>query len=86
MDLAQNLFRQWKKGTTDRQKLQHTYLVMGIILLLAGGCSALIDRAFGLSIAQVAIVLLFVYIANVVTYRVITLPLTELSRKPASKK
>ncbi len=86
MELAQTLFQQWKKSTTDRQKMQHTYIVAAILLLLFGGCSALVNLSFGLSIAQIAVVLFFIFIANVVVYRVITLPLVELSRKPTQKK
>jgi len=81
MELTKNLFRQWKKTTTDRQKLQHTYLITAILLLLFGGCSALIDREFGLSVAQIAVILFFIFIINTVVYRVITLPVAEISQK-----
>lgn len=79
----------WNAATTDRQKLQQTYLVATAVTVLTAGIFALINYDLGHDILRVAGVLAGVYLINTVAWSLvqtgiltrITTPVTSKTRR-----
>jgi energy-converting hydrogenase Eha subunit A len=58
----------WQTKTSDRSKLQHTYIVVAVGLLIAAGIVGLFDRILGQNILAAAILSATVFLANAVVW------------------
>ena len=58
----------WKANNSDRAKLQHTYFVASIVLLLAAGVVGLMNRDMGQNLLAVAVISAGVFLANAVVW------------------
>lgn len=58
----------WAKETDDRQKLQHTYIALAGILLMAAGVIGLLNYALGQQLLAVAIAAAGVFLVNAVAW------------------
>lgn len=60
--------KDWALKTDSRQKLQHTYLVTAIVLVLSAGVIGLIEYDMGQRVLLGAFIALAVYVANAVVW------------------
>jgi hypothetical protein len=58
----------WQTRTSDRTKLQHTYIIVAIALLVAAGIIGLLNRELGQNILSVAILSAAIFLANAVVW------------------
>ena len=63
-----NAMKNWKDSTSARQKLQHTYLVAGIVLLFIAGIAGLVRDSAGKSLLFFAYVSFAMFLANAVVW------------------
>lgn len=61
----------WKSKTSDRQKLQTTYLVSSALLLILAGLIGLLDSTAGHDIAYIAGLGLIVFVINAAMWHLI---------------
>lgn len=74
----------WNSTTTERAKLQHTYIGAAGVLLLVAGVIGLMNRELGQNILAVAVVLAAIFIANAVVWSLLQSAL--LLRLPAQRR
>jgi len=75
--------RDWSNETSDRQKLQHTYIAAAIALLLFAGVLGLMNHALGQQVLAAAIIAAAVFLANAVTWALLqSFVLLRLSIQP----
>ncbi len=60
--------RAWSNETSDRQKLQHTYIAVATALLLFAGVLGLMNHSLGQQVLAVAIIAAAVFLVNSVTW------------------
>lgn len=58
----------WAETTSDRVKLQHTYVVVTIALVVAAGVLGLLNRSIGQQILAVAIASAAIFLVNGVVW------------------
>lgn len=58
----------WKTNSSDRAKLQHTYLTAAVALVLAAGIIGLVNYGIGQQLLAVAVVCAGVFLANAVVW------------------
>ena len=58
----------WSVETTDRQKLQHTYITTALGLLLVAGVLGLINQPLGQQVLAIAIATAAVFLINAVAW------------------
>lgn len=80
----------WQVKTSDRTKLQHTYIIIAVGLLIAAGIVGLLNRELGQNILFVAIISAVIFLANAVVWSLLqSAVLTRISSRrtsPARKK
>jgi hypothetical protein len=82
-----NTFKQsllsWNHETTERQKLQHTYIATALILLVGAGILGLINQPLGQQVLAVAIAAAAVFLVNTIAWALLqSLVLQGLAAKP----
>ena len=87
----------WSLETTERQKLQHTYIAIAIGLLVVAGVFGLINQDLGQQILAVAIAAAAIFLVNAIIWALLqsfilfriaiedTLPIDEV-KKPTRKR
>lgn len=60
--------RDWSTETSDRQKLQHTYIATSVALLLVAGVLGLMNHALGQQVLAAAIIAAAVFLVNAVAW------------------
>lgn len=58
----------WQAKTSDRAKLQHTYIIVAVGLLIAAGIMGLLNREIGQNILFVSILSAAVFLVNAVVW------------------
>ncbi|OGL21961.1 hypothetical protein A2707_01245 [Candidatus Saccharibacteria bacterium RIFCSPHIGHO2_01_FULL_45_15] len=58
----------WSEETTDRQKLQHTYVAVAVLLLVAAGVIGLLNQSLGQQILALAIAAAAIFLINAVAW------------------
>lgn len=56
--------RNWNTDTNDRTKLQHAYIAITVIVVLASGILSLFDAPLGRTLVGVAVGALLIFITN----------------------
>lgn len=90
--MKQSLFQTlqaWNKTYSEHTKLQHAYIVMAILVLIAAGIVGLINYNLGQSLLFVTCVLVVIFIANGVAWALlkvfVSLPLEAKPPKNTKK-
>ena len=78
----------WQTKTSDRTKLQHTYIVIAVGLLIAAGIMGLLNRELGQNILFVSILSATVFLVNAVVWSLLqSAVITRVSsRRPSSSR
>lgn len=63
--------KKWSTSTTERQKLQHVYALLFIILIIASGLITLLEPSTGRQILDIAFYSLALFIINAVTWALV---------------
>ena len=58
----------WNTNTSDRDKLQHTFLTISVVLLVAAGVIGLLNQGLGQQILAVSIAAAGVFLVNAVVW------------------
>jgi tellurite resistance protein TehA-like permease len=78
----------WNDSTTDRQKLQHTYIAVAVALLIVAGVLGLINQPLGQQILAIAIAAAVVFLVNAVIWALLqsfVLLRVTITPKPVSR-
>lgn len=76
---------QWKTKTTERQKLQSTYMAIAIISLIVAGLVGLIDNELGIDIAYVTVFSAAAFLLNAVIWHLIIENITDRIKTPRKR-
>lgn len=68
IDVIQKALHEWSNTTDGREKLQHTYIVAAITLVLAAGIIGLINYDLGQKLLFVAILAVAMFFINAVAW------------------
>lgn len=82
-DILESLMK-WRSATNERQKLQHSYLVIIALGLIIAGLISLIEPDLGHKIAKIALFALFAFVANALTWNLLNSAV--ISKLPARTK
>ncbi len=59
-----NALLEWFRNTTDRQKLQHAYIIIVILSVLVAGVVGLVDNSLGQDILVVTVAAGAIFLVN----------------------
>ena len=77
-----NSIIEWNRSTNERQKLQHAYLTIAVVILLVAGLIGLIDSQSGQDLLGVSLFAGAVFLANTVVWSLMdSLVVTKLSNR-----
>lgn len=86
---TKDLLARWDAQTTDRQKLQHTYIALASALLVVAGILGLLNQPLGQQVLAFAIASAAAFLINAVAWALlqsfVLLRLTIQPKKPESK-
>ncbi len=86
-ELLMDSLESWNANKSERQKLQHTYLVLIVIVVLIAGVVSLVNGDLGQTIVRLALIALLTYSVNAIVWNLLqSSVLDKLSDKPKSKK
>ena len=74
----------WNTTTTERQKLQHSYLVIAVIAILTAGLVSLVSAKQGHTVARIALFAIGSFLANAVVWNLLNSAL--ISKLPTKQK
>ena len=76
----------WNSTKNERQKLQHLYLALTVVVIFCAGIITLFNPGLGQTIATLAFAALIVYIVNGVVWNLAeSVLLSKISRKAKRK-
>lgn len=58
----------WDTQTTDRQKMQHAYITLALVLIVAAGVFGLLNQSLGQQILAVAIASAAIFLVNAIAW------------------
>ena len=77
-----NSIIEWNRSTNERQKLQHAYLTIAVVILLVAGLISLIDSQSGQDLLGVSLFAGAVFLANTVVWSLMdSMVVTKLSNR-----
>lgn len=76
-------FAAWSAKSSDRVKLQHTYIVLAVALLVVAGVIGLMNRELGQNVLLLAIISAGMFLINAVVWSL--LQSAVLSRVPSRR-
>ncbi len=65
---AKESLARWDEQTTDRQKMQHTYIAVAVVLLIVAGVFGLLNQPLGQQVLAIAIASAAVFLVNAVAW------------------
>ena len=65
------MVKNWAVNTTERQKLQHTYLILMVIMTLIAGVVSFLNAQKGHQVMYVVIVMGIAFLANALVWNVL---------------
>lgn len=81
-----SVLESWNTSTGERQKLQHSYLVIAVIVVFGAGLVSLINAELGQDIVKIALFAVAVFLANAVVWNLLqSALLTKLAKKSRRK-
>lgn len=76
----------WNSYSSERQKLQHTYLAVAVIVVFGSGLISLINAELGHDIVRVALLAVMVFFTNALVWNLLQSSLlSKLPKKPRKK-
>jgi len=61
----------WNSSTSERQKLQHSYLIITVVAVLVAGIVSLLNAKLGHRLVTIAIIAIGAYIANAIVWNLL---------------
>lgn len=84
-DIKESLGR-WNSSTTERQKLQHTYLVIIVAAIIIAGMVSLVSARQGHQLARIALIAIGAFVANAIVWNLLnSAVLAKLPSRPKKK-
>lgn len=84
--LRQSLI-EWNKHTDQRAKLQHTYAVVALVLLVTAGLFSLVNEQIGTQLLMITFGLAIVFFVNVATWALLdSIILSKLPKSTTRKR
>ena len=68
---VEELIKNWAITTTDRQKLQHTYVALMIVVTLVAGIVTFLNAKKGHQVMYVVILMAIAFLANAVVWNLL---------------
>ncbi|MGI9027301.1 MAG: hypothetical protein ACR2FM_00425 [Candidatus Saccharimonadales bacterium] len=76
----------WNASSSERQKLQHVYLVIAVIIVFGSGIVSLINANAGHELVKIALYAVIVFLANAVVWNLLQSSfLSKIPKKSSSK-
>lgn len=76
----------WNNNSSERQKLQHTYLVLATITVFGAGLVSLVNAELGHNIVTIALLAVIIFFANAIVWNLLQSSLlSRLSKRPRKK-
>jgi len=69
-DLKESLYR-WGSSTSERTKLQHSYLFITVVVVLIAGIVSLINANLGHKLTFIALAAIVIYLINAVVWNLL---------------
>jgi uncharacterized membrane protein len=66
-----NALLEWNRTTNERQKLQHTYAVIAVVVVLIAGLVSLLDSQAGQDLLVVSVVAAGIFLVNAVLFSIL---------------
>lgn len=86
----QSSITEWSESTSERQKLQHVYLMLVVVLLVVAGLAGLVNYSLSQQILGLAFLAAIVFLANLVIWAllqsIVLLPIekrAQTTKEPA---
>lgn len=76
----------WNATKNERQKLQHCYLVLTVVIILIAGIVSLIDTVLGHNIVKLALIALTTFVVNAVGWNLLQSTLIYKLPKTSKRK
>lgn len=78
-----NLINNWNVSKNERQKLQHTYLLLAVVVLVLAGLVSLVDDTLGRNMLKLAALGLVAFACNAIAWNLHNSAIIQkLSTKP----
>ncbi len=85
-EVLKNSLNSWNVQKSERQKLQHAYLALTVLVVLLAGIISLFDGELGHNIVLVALIAIGAYFVNSIVWNLLQASLLDkLSTKPKRK-
>ncbi len=85
-EVLKNSLNSWNVQKNERQKLQHAYLAVTVLVVLLAGVISLFNGDLGHNIVLVALVAIVAYFVNAILWNLLQASLLDkLSTKPKRK-
>ena len=79
-----NTLSEWNTSTSERSKLQHLYITVAVILIIAAGVVGLLNQDLGQQILGIAIMAAGIFLINAVAWALLqSFVLLKIDRTPA---
>lgn len=78
--------RKWNTTKTERQKLQDTYLLFGVVIVIVSGLITFINIKAGYALVMIGLALLAAYAMNGIAWHLLSsIILSKISSRPKKK-
>lgn len=85
-ELMRESINTWNMRKSERQKLQHTYLALAVIIVILAGIISLFDGELGHNVVLIALISIAAFFANSVVWNLLQSSLLDkLPSKPKRK-
>jgi len=79
-------FKRWGNTTTERQKLQHTYLVITLLVILVAGIVSLINAHAGHDLTYIALASIGIFVINALIWNLLnSIVISKLPQRAKKK-
>jgi cell division protein FtsW (lipid II flippase) len=86
LESIKSALNSWKASKTERQKLQHAYLVIAIIVVLVAGLVSLLNPDRGQQMTWIALIAITAFLVNAITWNLLqSALLSKLNSRPRRK-
>lgn len=86
LEILISSINKWNTTKSERQKLQHTYLVLAVVIVLIAGVVSLFNATLGHNIVKLALLAIATFIVNAVGWSLLQSSLLDkLSTKSRRK-
>lgn len=78
--------RKWNTTKTERQKLQDTYLLLGVVIIVISGLITFLNVKLGYTLVMIGLTLLGAYVMNGIAWHLLSsIILSKISSRPKKK-